>query len=288
MSEFAQDFLIDALPDEFQSKIDKRIAQDAATKSGSLVEAVFEKAVKWRRGQTILVAFRGADETLCGKIADAANEWSKHGNIKFNFKDPVTGKHRQWSPSDIAFKADIRIQFDEPGYWSLVGKDSIDESIIGPGQGSMNFSGYPRALPADWKATVLHEFGHALALHHEHQHPVGFCEAEFRFEDDPGYVKTTDSFGQFIADPQKRRPGIYTVLAGEPNRWSKPKVDHNLRKLPASRAFETSKFDKDSIMKYFFGAWMFKSGESSKCFSKRNEVLSDGDKAGFRKAYPKS
>jgi hypothetical protein len=168
----------------------------------------------------------------------------------------------------------------------MIGTDSIDRSISAPGEASMNFDFFDQELPDDYASTVLHEFGHALGFQHEHQHPEGFCEGEFRWEDDPGYVRTTDARGQFVADPQGRRPGIYTYLGGPPNGWDKETVDHNLRQLRPSSAFLLQTFDAKSIMKYYFGAWMFASGENSKCFSKRNDVLSAGDKKGIAAAYP--
>src|SRR5690349_10941147 len=105
----------------------------------------------------------------------------------------------------------------------------------------MNFEGFDVQLPQDWRGVVLHEFGHALGLEHEHQHPVQPCD--FRWEDDPGYTPTTDRFGQFTPDEAGRKPGIYTLLGGPPNRWSREMVDFNLRKLPDSSAFRTSAFD---------------------------------------------
>ena len=53
-----------------------------------------------------------------------------------------------------------------------------------------------------------------------------------------------------------------------------------------SSAYLVGQFDKLSIMKYFFGAFMFTGGENSPCFtSTENLVLSAQDKEGARKAY---
>ena len=135
---------------------------------------------------------------------------------------------------------------------------------------------------------TLHEFGHAMGFHHEHSHPVGGCELSFRWEDDPGYIPTLDQFGQFIIDRNGRRPGIYTVLGGPPNRWPQSKVDFNLRQLKNSHAYTVGPFDRNSIMKYYFGEWMFREGTASHCFSQRNLVLSEQDKIGMQTAYPKN
>ena len=234
------------------------------------------------------VAFLGGDPDLHRGIAEAASEWTDYGNLRLDFGlRRQTGRYRRWSPSDTRYKAEIRVSFHLGGYWSLVGTDSIDRAIVRAGDPSMNFGGFADSLPVDWQATVLHEFGHALGFHHEHQHPVGGCDREFRWDDDPDYVPTVDSRGQFVADAQGRRPGIYTVLGGPPNRWPRTKVDFNLRQLPNSHAFTVGPFDPRSIMKYYFGAWMFRAGEQSHCFSPRNTRLSDEDKRGMANAYPR-
>ncbi len=190
------------------------------------------------------------------------------------------------STTDTAYAADVRISFNQEGYWSLVGQDSVNSAIIQPGQASMNFGGFTLFRPADWEGVVIHEFGHAFGFEHEHQNPIGGRDDEFRWKDDPGYLPTTDTAGEYIQDSQNKRPGIYTVLGGPPNSWLQAKVDFNLRQLPDSHAYMIGPFDRNSIMKYYFPAWMFASGEQSRCYSKENLQLSAGDKTGFAKAYP--
>lgn len=128
----------------------------------------------------------------------------------------------------------------------------------------MNFDSFDDSLPAYWEGTVHHEFGHALGFEHEHQSPVTRCD--FRFYDDKGYVKTKDSFGWYTKDKTDRYPGLYTYLGGKANYWSKSKVDFNLRKIPTTSAFLIGPFDKLSIMKYYYDAFMFKLGDKSPCF----------------------
>lgn len=283
------EYLFEVYPDEIQARLEaqERFAQNLAASAGDGLEFVIEISKRWQAGQTLTIAFKGGNATLHKKIANAATEWTNHCNLQFDFGfDAETGEFRRWSTADEAYSADIRISFDKPGYWSLVGTDSSNQSIVDPFEPSMNFGGFQNSLPSTWAGTVLHEFGHAIGFHHEHSHPVDGCNLEFRWEDSPGYAPTFDQFGQFIPDTNGNRPGIYTVLGGPPNRWPKSKVDHNLKQLSNSHAFMVSAFDPKSIMKYHFGDWMFRNGTDSHCFSQRNNVLSDKDKAGAALAYP--
>jgi hypothetical protein len=134
---------------------------------------------------------------------------------------------------------------------------------------------------------VLHEFGHAMGLQHEHQTPNGGCESEFLWQDEAQYQPTRDVYQQFVPDRNGKRPGLYTVLGGPPNNWDRSIVDHNIRQFPDSRAFYATPFDSQSIMKYEFPAWQFVRGEASHCFSRRNETLSSGDRTGIAAAYPR-
>lgn len=285
------DLMVDPLPEPIQAAIEThtRLLANQQYDQGQL-QAVVETLLRWDPGDTITVAFLGGDAELHAKIRDAANEWTEHANLTFDF-ETAPGVFRTWSRDDTAYAADIRIGFDrvfQPGYWSIVGRNSVEPNVVSPAQASMNYGGFDVRLPADYAATVLHEFGHALGLHHEHASPNGGCDNEFRFNDDPGYQRTTDAEGRFIEDAQGRRPGIYTVLSGPPNRWPKDKVDRNLRQLPRSSAYEAGPFDVSSIMKYYFADWMFVRGASSVCFSEKNVTLSDGDIVGIKKAYPLS
>lgn len=286
--------VFEVLPDRLQARIEMRsrlLRQLApANIAGASLGDVIRRSKKWTPGQTLKIAFAGGNDDLHKAVATAASEWTRWGNIKFDFGlDANTGHYRSWKSTDQDYAADIRISFDQEGYWSTVGRDGITVTICKPSEASMNFGGFQVERPDGWEGVVLHEFGHALGFEHEHQHPFDGCDTDFRWEDDQGYTPTTDQFGQYIIDQAGKRPGVYTVLGGAPNNWPKAKVDFNLRQLHAteSSAFDAGPFDKTSIMKYYFPDWMFVRGTESHCFSNgENLALSDQDKKGFAAAYP--
>ena len=284
--------IMERIPDRLQARLElrQRTLSTVRLPAGGLSpHFILNLTKRWRAGQTLSVAFLGGDTALHREIETAVTEWTLYANLKFDFGvDPATGNYRRWRQSDTNFAADIRVSFDQTGYYSLVGNDSINRTIAKPGEESLNLQGFDQQRPDDWKAVALHEFGHAIGFEHEHQSPLAPCD--FRFDDDLGYVPTTDSFGQFIPDARNRRPGLYTLLGGPPNNWPREVVDFNLKHLPAqSSAYEVGPFDKDSIMKYFFPDWEFVSGSNSACYTgSENLVLSNGDKQGAAKVYPRT
>ena len=255
---------------------------------------VVEDLLRWQPGQTVRVAFLGGDTQLHSDIAGATQEITAACNIKLDFGfNAQTGTFRRWSTTDQQYAADIRVSFDQSGYFSLLGTDSKNPNIgaqggpVGgrPNQRSLNLGGFHVQRPETWQGTTRHEFLHALAFHHEHQHPGGGCTDEFRWQDDPGYQPTRNENGVYISDEQGRRPGIYTYLAGAPNFWSRATVDHNLRRLPPE-GLTTGNFDRASIMLYRFPPLFYRSSPSPCAPSTNGQTLSAGDRQGLLHLYP--
>src|SRR5882672_9922325 len=254
-------FPLESLPDEVTASVQARDAwrnRVAAEDIG--LEFIVSDLARWRPGSTVRVAFLGGNSALHADIAEATKQITDAGNLKLDFGlDPATGQFRRWTEQDTEYAAEIRVSFDLPGFFSLVGTDSTDPMISsadrkiggGPNQRSLNLGGFPTSRPLHWQGTVRHEFLHAVAFKHEHQNMRGPCEDSFRWEDDPGYVLTLNPGGVAVPDALGRRPGIYSYLANEPNRWSHEKVDHNLR-TTNDPTVVAGPFDSASVMLYRF------------------------------------
>lgn len=288
---------IEAYPDRILAAREnhRRQLQAAGSSSAGMVPfyLIVPRVQRWQPGRVLRVAFNGGTAELHEKIRTAAVAWTQSGgaNLQLSFHD-AQGRFRRWTANDTQYAAEIRIAFltgaDYGGFWSAVGTDSIAASAgEAPNVPSMNLEGFDVELPQDWQAVVVHEFGHALGFEHEHQSPAGGCD--FRFDDDPDYQLTKDASGWYTNDANGRRPGMYTYLGGHANYWPAERVNRNLRALQTSSAFLVGAFDRDSIMKYFFPAFMFIAGEQSLCFTPTdNRVLSQMDLAGARAAYPRN
>jgi hypothetical protein len=286
--------LLESLPDSVVASIEVRDSwrkQAAAASDG--LEFLVSDVLRWVPGSTVRVAFLDGDDDLHADVAEATKQITDACNLRLDFGVDASGQHRRWTESDPVHAAEIRVSFDLDGYWSLVGTDSTDETIGGPlepaggrpGQRSLNLGGFKEERPPDWRGTTRHEFLHALGFQHAHQNLRGPCEAEFRWEDDPGYVPTRDARGVFVGDAAGRLPGIYTYLAGEPNRWPRAMVDHNLRTEEGPDTV-AGPFDPASVMLYRFASFFYKTSPSPCAPTTAGIDLSDGDRRGLQLLYP--
>lgn len=218
-------------------------------------EYVMVLANLWALDQEIKVCFYGGDEKLRRRILTAGAEWFKFTNLRFD-----ASAVRDCAPGD---RSEIRIGFTEPGYWSYIGTDSLNPNLVKKNLASMNFGGWDFRQIEDPRFTgvVLHEFGHALGFHHEHQSPGTDCSTEYDW--DKLYVWYWNQF-----------------------KWSKEKVDQNLRPLLRDvSAYEWSSRDAASIMVYASNTKFLLNGAASKCNFSENYVLSELDKQGVQRAY---
>lgn len=197
----------------------------------------------WKPGRKLTVKFLDGDMNQRLKVTQYANEWTNYANIEFD-----------WVTSNKP--AEIRIAFRYGfGSWSAVGTEALD--IKDQNQPTMNFGWFDNAtLPEDYRATILHEFGHCLGCIHEHQSPAAGIKW----------------------DVSK----VYDFYKNENPPWDKAKVDHNvLAKADQSNSLN-SPFDPTSIMLYPISKELTTDGY----FVDWNTKLSANDVAFIKASYP--
>jgi len=252
-------------------------------------------------GQKIKVAFNGGSPGIRTAVYSVAQHWAHHtadpvtGERLFDFDFGTFGPYgvinfHEWSTEDEDYAAHIRISFNpNDGYWSFIGTDSGNPEYVLPGEPSMNLAGMDNAdaLPPDWQKTIFHEFGHALGLEHEHQHPTSVCGDALRLEDDDGYTLALDAWGTAIEDSEGRRPGVLTYLEHYPNYWSREDAVFNLAQLQEDDTRFTTAFDPASIMRYEFPIEWYKDIAPDECLPTGDlpSGPSSNDYAALRLAY---
>jgi len=241
----------------------------------------------WKKQRVITVAFYGGSNDLYELIEQTAKEWTAlGGQLSFSLKDDA-GQYRQWTPSDKSPKANIRIAFQKGGYWSLLG---VLAQNVDPGDSTMNFEGFPEHLQkyfhgqnaAEWHisyehTTILHEFGHAIGLSHEHFNAE--CQKDLKLD------------------------AIISYLIGPPNKWTEEQAKFNMdahyyAQVLAQQAgplesklITSSDTDQFSVMLYVFPVSYYKSGDKSVCKPIGDHgqawptALSDGDKQFYLANY---
>lgn len=174
-------------------------------------------------------------------------------------KDRIERLIRQWEPS-----TNLTFTFDdnEPGHIRITTHGQYNESFIGTDallvpldQPTLSLGTVPEHPHFD--AAVFHEFGHALGLEHEHQHPK--------------------------ADIPWDKPEVYAFYKAN-YLWTEEEIDKNLlNKLPIDDVLH-GPYDRDSIMHYkianelTLGDWEV--GD--------NLRISKLDRRNMRRAYPKA
>jgi hypothetical protein len=195
--------------------------------------AALQKDAKWLPGETITVSFLDGDRTLWKKVQDAALLWTKPGlaNLNLEFLDDT--------------HTDIRISFRYDGSWSTVGNSCRQVPYPEP---TMNYGWLtPASSQEEIEEVVLHEFGHALGLVHEHQHPAGGIKWN--------------------------RSKVIQDLSGPPNNWSVDEIEFNVLEPSSKKETNfTSQMDPDSIMMYTFPSSWTLDGYSTHSNSKLSRM----------------
>ena len=206
-------------------------------------EAALLLETKWKPGSEITVRFMQGAPELKRRVRAVAQEWTgeKMANLKLKFVD--------------AGPAEIRVAFmPGNGSWSYLGAQCRG---IPADQPTMNYGWLTSTSPDDeLRRVVLHEFGHALGLIHEHQNPN---------------------------EPIKwNRTAVIADLSGPPNNWDTARIEHNIFKRYDPNAVSATPVDKESIMMYAIPkAWTL-DGFSADL----NPAVSPTDVEFIRGAYP--
>lgn len=215
--------------------------------------AVSQPSKKWIPGQKIRVRFLNGSQFLQAKVRQYAEVWERFGNIDFVFVPSGT--------------AEIRVSFGwGAGSWSFIGKDSLTNSYVKSANGtrfvnddsgtSMNFGWFDEnTSDEEFRHITLHEFGHALGLHHEHQNRNGNIQWN------------------------KEAVIAYFAELGWPKERTQSQV---LDKYGADSDVTNGVYDRLSIMHYSYPAELIRGGVGIP----RNTVLSDGDKRIIAEMYP--
>jgi len=135
---------------------------EATAPAGFKSRAAFLNSAYWEQA-AITVSFLSGSEELHQRVAAIAKTWRTDAGADVNFEFWI-GSDRD--PND----AHIRIDFQPgKGSWSHLGKHS---KKVPRDRATMNLGWMTLALAEDKaRAVVLHEFGHALGLIHEHMNP---------------------------------------------------------------------------------------------------------------------
>ncbi|WP_315833777.1 M12 family metallopeptidase [Bradyrhizobium prioriisuperbiae] len=187
--------------------VDENPRNQTVESRGANAEALSLTEKKWNPDRRTLSVDFIDSPPFIDKVIKAAVGWHDTMSLRFQF-----GKG---SP-------DILVSFvDGGGSWSYIGTDS--KYYAGKSIPSMNFGWFNSTTPDnEFRRTTLHEFGHALSLIHEHQHP-----------------------GSSISWKKDAVYAYYSNLG-----WDSAKVDQNIFGKYDITQVNGSAYDRTSIMHY--------------------------------------
>lgn len=243
------------------ASINNLVPSEAKSPLARQVRGVVARAITWRRGQTIRVCFKSGTKGAQERVIRAGREWMQYANINFDFEDD--GMPRRCKGDG---REDIKIDFvDNKGWWSAYGTMSRQRdpsmNLQFLGVDTPRFANGQAVPETELRRIILHEFGHALGMMHEHQSPSAGCDAEINW--DAAY------------------------LMGAKMGWDKEMVHAQMRALTTVEEFNLTAVDRRSIMHYSLAPELFKQGRNSRCWVPDNNDLSEQDRRFIASIYPK-
>jgi len=213
----------------------------AAPPTTGAAKAALVRNSKWQPGDTISISFLDGTDAQKALVRRFAVEWVTNlANLQFSWEAPPD--------------TDIRISFKYSGSWSVIGTTAKN---IPKNQPTMNFGWLtPDVSDEEARRVILHEFGHALGLIHEHQNPVNTIKWN--------------------------KAAVIADLSGPPNNWDNATIEHNMFEQYPSNEIAGTKLDWHSIMMYPIPKSWTTDGNSAGM----NNALSDTDTKFIRTQYP--